>query len=154
MPESTWAEELREAQKEERDHLIKLDLARHRVATIRRAMAEEMMTGDMPPFSGGILPGLNGLPTREAVRELLVWYAKQGKVEVEAGEIFDALKPFQVRAADRRSIWETKNPWKTFASAVGTMNKRLFRVQRSEAAKLMRWDKVSLVTAPPERKFG
>jgi hypothetical protein len=100
---------------------------------------------------------LNGLRTREAVRELLLWYANQGKYEVEAGEIFDILrkgdvgqKPFRVLTAAGKPIWETKNPaqknpgWKPFAAAVGTMNKALFHVQRSDAAQLRRWDKVSL----------
>lgn len=90
--------------------------------------------------------------TREAVRELLAGYAKQGRAEVEVGEIFDTLRSYRVLAADRKPIWDTKNPWRTFCAAVGETNSGLFHLSRSNPTKIVRWDKLSLVIPEAERK--
>jgi hypothetical protein len=148
MPESTWTEELRLSQKEERDLLIKLDIVRHKIVTIQRAIDEEMGSGQLASSSG--MPTLNDKVVREATHELLSWYAKQGKTEVSAEDIFNALAKFRVLTSDKRPIMETKSAWEVFCGTLGT-NRNLFHVKRTDSAQIRKWDKVSLVPFPQRK---
>jgi len=130
MPESKWAARLQEEKKRESDLLYELEMVRHNIATIGRALDEEL-TGNGNGLSGISTPSLNldGLPTSQAAKVLLERFGEQGKREVSVGELFDAMKTYRTLTRDRRDWRETTNPWKTFTLSIGRNNRDLFKIK-------------------------